>query len=109
MGNLADRPGSRGWSALSVPADTLRAMGKSPAAALYECSECGWHSTKWAGRCGECQAWGTVVEARVRVPARAAMRAIRAGGGQRGQHGNGGQHGTGGTGGTPATRITEVD
>jgi DNA repair protein RadA/Sms len=84
-------------------------MGKSPAAALYECSECGWRSTKWAGRCGECQAWGTVAEARIPVPARAAMRAIRAGGGQRGEHGSGAQHGTGGTGGTPATRITEVD
>ena len=37
-------------------------------AALYQCSECGWQSTRWAGRCGECQQWGTVVEAR--VPAR---------------------------------------
>lgn len=29
----------------------------------YRCSECGWTSTKWVGRCGECQAWGSVVEA----------------------------------------------
>ena len=44
-------------------------MGKSAATAtLYQCSECGWQSTKWAGRCGECQEWGTVAE--VRVPAR---------------------------------------
>lgn len=28
----------------------------------YECTECGWSSTRWVGRCGECQAWGTVVE-----------------------------------------------
>lgn len=28
----------------------------------YSCSECGWETAKWAGRCGECQAWGTVVE-----------------------------------------------
>lgn len=28
----------------------------------YACTECGWTATKWAGRCGECQAWGTVVE-----------------------------------------------
>lgn len=28
----------------------------------YECTECGWTSTRWVGRCGECQAWGTVVE-----------------------------------------------
>jgi DNA repair protein RadA/Sms len=37
-------------------------MGKVSAAAMYECSECGWRAAKWAGRCGECQAWGTVVE-----------------------------------------------
>lgn len=27
------------------------------------CTECGWESVKWVGRCGECQAWGTVIEA----------------------------------------------
>ena len=26
----------------------------------FVCSECGWTTVKWAGRCGECQAWGTV-------------------------------------------------
>ncbi|MBK0296623.1 DNA repair protein RadA, partial [Bacillus sp. S34] len=26
----------------------------------YRCTECGWTSIKWVGRCGECQAWGTV-------------------------------------------------
>ncbi|WNM27122.1 DNA repair protein RadA [Demequina capsici] len=29
----------------------------------YRCTECGWSAVKWVGRCGECQAWGTVVEA----------------------------------------------
>ncbi|MEX1079820.1 MAG: DNA repair protein RadA [Homoserinimonas sp.] len=29
----------------------------------FRCTECGWSTLKWAGRCGECQAWGTVVEA----------------------------------------------
>jgi len=29
----------------------------------YTCTECGWSTIKWVGRCGECQAWGTVVEA----------------------------------------------
>ncbi len=29
----------------------------------YRCTECGWTTPKWAGRCGECQQWGTVVEA----------------------------------------------
>lgn len=28
----------------------------------FRCTECGWTTIKWAGRCGECQAWGTVVE-----------------------------------------------
>lgn len=29
----------------------------------FHCTECGWTTLKWAGRCGECQQWGTVVEA----------------------------------------------
>lgn len=29
----------------------------------YHCTECGWQALKWVGRCGECQQWGTVVEA----------------------------------------------
>ena len=28
----------------------------------YRCSECGWSTAKWVGRCGECQAWGSVEE-----------------------------------------------
>ena len=28
----------------------------------YQCSECGWTSVKWVGRCGECQTWGSVGE-----------------------------------------------
>src|ERR1039457_4889554 len=55
-------------------------MAKSPAGALYECSECGWHTMKWAGRCGECQGWGTVAEAAVPLLSRARVRApMRAG------------------------------
>ncbi len=43
--------------------------------AAYQCTECGWETTKWVGRCGECQAWGSlgeaaVVTARARPPAR---------------------------------------
>ena len=34
-------------------------MAKSPG---FRCSECGWTSLKWVGRCGECQQWGTVEE-----------------------------------------------
>ncbi|HWI30839.1 MAG TPA: DNA repair protein RadA [Microbacterium sp.] len=36
---------------------------RRPAAAAYRCSECGWTTPKWAGRCAECQQWGTVIEA----------------------------------------------
>ncbi len=48
----------------------------------YHCVDCGWTAPKWVGRCGECQAWGTVVAAgaaaagpathatSVRIPAR---------------------------------------
>jgi DNA repair protein RadA/Sms len=40
-------------------------MGKSAAATVYQCSECGWQSMKWAGRCGDCQQWGTITESRL--------------------------------------------
>ena len=31
--------------------------------AQFRCTECGWTSVKWVGRCGECQQWNTVVDA----------------------------------------------
>lgn len=31
-------------------------------AAPFKCTECGWQTAKWVGRCGECQTWGTVIE-----------------------------------------------
>jgi DNA repair protein RadA/Sms len=30
--------------------------------ATFRCSECGWTTAKWVGRCGECQQWDTVRE-----------------------------------------------
>lgn len=39
----------------------------------FRCSECGWETAKWVGRCGECQAWGSVAEA-----AAPTMRAVSA-------------------------------
>ncbi|MBO2451509.1 DNA repair protein RadA [Actinomadura barringtoniae] len=46
-------------------------MAKAKTAkAAYRCSECGWQTSKWVGRCGECQAWGTVTEAGTATPAR---------------------------------------
>ncbi len=38
----------------------------------YRCSECGWDSLRWVGRCGECQAWGSVAE--VGAPSAASMK-----------------------------------
>ena len=40
-------------------------MPKSPRPA-FRCTECGWETAKWVGRCGECQAWGSVAEAAAR-------------------------------------------
>jgi DNA repair protein RadA/Sms len=35
--------------------------------AEFRCGECGWTASKWVGRCGECQAWGTVEQAGARA------------------------------------------
>ncbi|TDC59255.1 DNA repair protein RadA [Actinomadura sp. GC306] len=46
-------------------------MAKAKTAkASYRCAECGWQTSKWVGRCGECQTWGTVAEAASATPAR---------------------------------------
>ena len=33
-------------------------MAKKPTL-QYECSECGWTTSKWIGQCRQCSAWGT--------------------------------------------------
>ncbi|HRK46279.1 MAG TPA: hypothetical protein PK324_11690, partial [Nocardioides sp.] len=38
-------------------------MPKTTTRPAYRCTECGWETAKWLGRCGECQAWGSVAEA----------------------------------------------
>jgi len=48
-------------SSNSVRRSTI-SPSKSSAKAAYRCSECGWTTGKWVGRCGECQAWGVVDE-----------------------------------------------
>ncbi len=50
----------------------------------FRCAECGWTSVKWVGRCGECQAWGSVAEVgavtvRTTVAAPVATPALRIG------------------------------
>ncbi|QTE29174.1 DNA repair protein RadA [Pengzhenrongella sicca] len=47
-------------SPASRPASSRRS--DRPARPAYRCAECGWTAAKWVGRCGECQAWGTVAE-----------------------------------------------
>ena len=37
-------------------------MSRSATATAFQCAACGWRTTKWAGRCGDCEAWGTVIE-----------------------------------------------
>jgi DNA repair protein RadA/Sms len=80
---------------VSHPIATVRLMGKSSTGPLYRCAECGWRTTKWTGRCGECQAWGTVEETAGPVLARlrSGGTATRAVAGTR----------------APAVPITEVD
>jgi DNA repair protein RadA/Sms len=51
-------------------------MGKSPAGTVFRCTECGWQAPKWVGRCGECQAWGTIKESGISPLARAGVRAV---------------------------------
>ena len=50
----------------------------STRASGFRCSECGWSTVKWVGRCGECQAWGSVSEiGAVTVRTTAAVRVDR--------------------------------
>ncbi len=39
----------------------------------HRCTECGYASTKWVGRCPECQAWGTIQEASAGVSLRSVV------------------------------------
>src|SRR5688500_477439 len=42
---------------------STKAQSRQKTRSTYRCSECGWETGKWVGRCGECQAWGSVAEA----------------------------------------------
>lgn len=44
-------------------ASRLLTMAKTSVKPSYRCTECGWASLRWVGRCGECQTWGSVEEA----------------------------------------------
>jgi len=80
-------------------------MAKSTAG--FRCAECGWQTLKWTGRCGECQAWGTVEEMAVPRLVRAGIRA--AGYGGSGAAGGAGGRLGGGPVSTAAMPIGKVD
>ncbi|MGB6023212.1 MAG: DNA repair protein RadA, partial [Ornithinimicrobium sp.] len=42
---------------------SARSAASKKNAPAYRCTECGWTSIKWVGRCGECQEWGSVTDA----------------------------------------------
>ena len=54
----------------------MAAPGVKSARPAHRCTECGYASAKWVGRCPECQAWGSLQE--FGAPA-AALRAVSAG------------------------------
>lgn len=56
---MSDASHSLGRMATKTAARSASRTGKAPG---YKCAECGWTTVKWVGRCGECQAWGTVEE-----------------------------------------------
>ena len=51
-------------SARSPSGPVPRLDGVAKAAVQYACSECGYTTGKWLGRCPACGAWGTLVEER---------------------------------------------
>ncbi|MGH3496600.1 MAG: DNA repair protein RadA [Nocardioidaceae bacterium] len=46
-----------------APTRTAAGPARTRTRATFRCVECGWETAKWVGRCGECQAWGTVDQA----------------------------------------------
>src|ERR671917_25378 len=47
---------------MSVADRSVQDMAKMTARPTHRCTECGWTTGRWVGRCAECQAWGGVVE-----------------------------------------------
>jgi DNA repair protein RadA/Sms len=37
-------------------------MARASTKSSYRCTECGWTTVRWVGRCGECQTWGSVAD-----------------------------------------------
>ena len=43
-------------------------MSPKAPAITFSCTECGWTTSKWVGRCPQCQAWGSLEEGESRAP-----------------------------------------
>src|SRR5580704_12060229 len=67
-------PGCRWQPAVSARL-YVPSMPRSATVTAFECSACGWRTSKWVGRCGDCEAWGTVIEGRGEDLGRATSRA----------------------------------
>ena len=50
-------------SGMSVAPSSVLGMAKTATRPTHRCTECGWTTGRWVGRCGECQTWGSVAEA----------------------------------------------
>ena len=59
---------------MSVATGSVDGMAKSQLS--YRCTECGWSSAKWVGRCYECQTWGSVEEIGATALGRGAVTAV---------------------------------
>jgi DNA repair protein RadA/Sms len=60
----------------STTPDRSSRAGKAAPKPAFRCNECGLEAAKWHGRCPECQAWGTLIEA---APAAVTLRRLTAG------------------------------
>ena len=72
---LSDPP-SRVRHMRSTMPDRSSRPSKSAVKPAFRCNECGHEAAKWHGRCPECQAWGTLIEA---APAAVTLRRLTAG------------------------------
>ena len=52
-------------ASMRIDSPTTRSGKRATKSPGYSCTECGWQAVKWVGRCGECQQWGTLVEASI--------------------------------------------
>ncbi len=59
---MIPRTTGRGFRVMSEACPNVCDMAGSKVRSTYRCGECGWSTAKWVGRCGECQAWGSVAE-----------------------------------------------